>query len=81
MKLKEFLANINKLVAENPEVLDFDVIAAIDDEGNGFNRVNYPPSVGSFDGNEKEFDSESQINNPENGYEVENYPINAVCIN
>ena len=75
MKLKEFIANLNEFVKENPEALELDVITSKDSEGNGFNKVVYTPSVGSFD--DGDFYDEEQIN--EEGYE--DMEINAVCIN
>lgn len=48
MKLKEFLKTINQLIAENPEYLELEVITAKDDEGNGYNKVSYEPSVGQL---------------------------------
>ena len=46
MKLKDFLDNINKMVEENPSILDLDVVYARDPEGNGFYPVYYTPSIG-----------------------------------
>lgn len=43
MKLKAYLAELNKLVESNPEALEFEVVTSIDDEGNGYNIVNYEP--------------------------------------
>lgn len=67
MKLKDFAANINKLMEDRPETREFEVVSARDDEGNGFNLVSYEPSVGNYDGDEREFTEEKELN--------------AVCIN
>jgi hypothetical protein len=75
MKLKEFLANLNEFVKENPEALELDVITSKDDEGNGYNEVVYTPSIGNFE--DKDFTSKSSME--EEGYE--DMEINAVCIN
>ena len=75
MKLKEFLANLNEFVKENPEALELDVISSKDDEGNGYNEVIYTPSIGNFE--DKDFTSKSSME--EEGYE--DMEINAVCIN
>ena len=69
MKLKEYLENINKLAAENPEALEFEVISSIDDEGNGYKRIYYSPSLGSYD------DGEFFVSD---AYRLE---FNAICIN
>lgn len=57
MLLKEFIDNLNKIVEEDPSLLDLPVFAAIDEEGNGFNSVDFSPtclyasknSLGSLD--------------------------------
>lgn len=46
MKLKNFMENLNKLIEENPMVLELDVISSINGEGDGFNSVIYEPSIG-----------------------------------
>lgn len=62
MKLKAYLAELNKLVESNPEALEFEVVTSIDDEGNGYNIVNYGPGLGALvDG---EWDDEIEIGNP-----------------
>lgn len=76
MKLKEYLNNLNKLVKNNPELLDYTVVYSKDDEGNGFNEIYYDATIGKFD--EDEF--------LELGYDMEEYIIeekdcNAICIN
>lgn len=45
MKFKEYVELINKLAEENPESLEFDVIYAVDDEGNGYCRGVMGPSL------------------------------------
>lgn len=67
MKFKEYLENLNKLLSERPETGEFDVVTSKDDEGNGYNLVNYQPSVGSYDEDERDFTEEK--------------PLNAVCVN
>jgi len=52
MKLKQFLDNLNDLIKRNPEALEFEVISAIDEEGNGYNKIYYAPSMGHFDNGE-----------------------------
>jgi hypothetical protein len=67
MILKEFVEKLNKLMDERPETATFEVVTAIDDEGNGYNLVFYDPQVGHYDSNEKEFYQEKEVN--------------AVCVN
>ena len=50
MKLKDYLEELNKIVKEKPESLEWKVVYAKDDEGNGYQTVSYLPSYGSFDG-------------------------------
>jgi len=69
MKLRKFLENLNNMVAEDKSLLDFDVVTAIDDEGNGFKPVYYAPSTGKFDG--QDFDSNKEAN----------IKPNAICLN
>lgn len=56
MKLKEYIEKLNKLIAENPESLEMDVITSSDDEGNSYNEVHFAPSLGRLD-EDGEFDS------------------------
>lgn len=71
MILKEFLENINKLVEENPSLLNKDVIYSIDDEWNEFKKVHYEPSLWFYE--ENDF-----IQSTDEEFEWE---INCICIN
>lgn len=66
MKFKEYVENLNKLLAERPETAELDVVTSRDDEGNGYNLVHYPPSVGHLD-EDRDFTEEKEVN--------------AVCVN
>ena len=66
MNLRQYIGFLNELATENPEALDMPVVTSIDDEGNGFNDVNYKPALGEFAAGE--FDAESDS-------------PNAVCLN
>jgi hypothetical protein len=68
MILKEFINNLNEFILEHPEALDMQVITSIDDEGNGYNYVNYTPTIGFFEDDEFITESDENMNN-------------AVCIN
>jgi hypothetical protein len=58
MKFGEYLENLTELLQEHPELIDADVIFAADDEGNDYGIVNWIPSVGYFDKQEREFYTE-----------------------
>jgi len=90
MDLREFLKNINEMVAKNQDILDLVVVSSKDDEGNGFNIVNYSPSLGVYDVDEKDFSSEDSEdltedalfeNESDDDSDEEYEPINAICIN
>ena len=74
MKLKTYIKNLQKLIKENPDALGYDVVYSKDDEGNGFQKVQFDPSIGEFSG--REFDQE------EDGDEwLQEHSRNAICIN
>lgn len=80
MKLKEFLENIQRMVKEDPSLLELDVITSKDAEGNGYEEVYYSPSTGVYDSEEWEFvPSDSEDFEEEWGYTKED--INTICIN
>ena len=66
---------LQKFAEENPETLEFEVIYAEDDEGNGYGNIVYSPSKGVF--NEGEFFTENNLE--EEDYQLSD--MNAVCIN
>ena len=74
MNFKDYVNVLKKLLKENPELANAEVVYSTDDEGNGFSRVHYNPSIGHFDG--EEFRSKSDIED-----EDEEETPNAVCIN
>lgn len=79
MKLRDYIDGLNELVKEMPEALDFDVVSASDDEGNSYHIVNFGPSIGHFDTEERDFlSAEGWEPWDDNDEMPEN---NAVCIN
>lgn len=74
MKLKEYLQNLNKFVIKYPKALDYDVVYAKDDEGNGFREVNYGPYLGYLGAEGDDWVGSEECHE----CEVE---INSVCIN
>lgn len=66
MKLKEFMNNLQEMIKENPEILEFDVIYSSDDDGNGYGKLYTTPMVGLYEDGEFTTDDEEQ---------------NAICIN
>ena len=75
MTLKQYIEMLQKFVEENPETLEFEVIYAEDDEGNGYGNIVYSPSKGVFD--DGEFYTEKNLE--EGDYQPSD--MNAVCIN
>ena len=45
MKFKAYVESLNKLLEDRPEVAEFDVVTSKDDEGNGYQLVENPPSL------------------------------------
>ena len=79
MKLKQYLENLNDLVKEDPTALNMEVVAAIDDEGNGYNAIHYSPSLGVYNDEDREFSSDKE--DWEECNEDEEFKPNAICIN
>lgn len=78
MKLKEYLANLKKLVEENPDSLEYEVIYSIDNEGNAYKRVySWGPTLGIHDDNE--FCIIEDDEDEDDSYTKDD--INAICIN
>lgn len=71
MKFSQYVARINRLYAQHPEAHSFDVVTSKDDEGNGFVKVYYEPSIGYMTPN-----MESYSTKPEDKDRV-----NVVCLN
>ena len=74
---KDCLEELNQLAKDRPELLDLQVIAAADDEGNGYSPVYFSPSFGYYDEADRDFYSE---NSDEDEIESPG-PTNAVCLN
>lgn len=49
MKLKEYLENLNHHVAQKPEILEFEVVYATDEEGNSYKKVVFEPCIIYFE--------------------------------
>lgn len=76
MKLKEFIDNLNKLVVDRPETLEFDVVSAVDDEGNAYNLIYFTPTIGYYEQEDAMFESGGAM------LEDDEYRVpNAVCVN
>ena len=83
MKFKDYLNNLNKQLKENPEIGEYETIYSIDDEGNGYQIVNYDEaSIGHFDGEyHGEFIPKEHVDEEPEYYEDQDTTPNAVCIN
>jgi hypothetical protein len=75
MTLKEYIEGLQEFIKENPNALDLEVVTSKDDEGNGYNRVYYSPTLGQFEDNE--FIAYSQFDE----WERDDSDVNAVCVN
>ena len=53
MKLKSFLYTLNTMVDSDPALGELEVVVASSDDGNSYNRVEFSPTVGIFDGQEQ----------------------------
>ena len=62
MKLNEYVANLNKLLKDNPDIGELEIVTSIDDESNGYNEVSYFPSIGYYDKAEDRFTTGGRIN-------------------
>ena len=45
MKVKDYLNHLNKIIKENPQIKEYELIYSIDDEGNEYNKVNNLPAI------------------------------------
>ena len=54
MKLKEWYKDLQDMIKERPEILEWDLITSKDDEGNGYNYVHYGPATCLFDEEDRE---------------------------
>lgn len=77
MNLRKYYEQLGSFISDHPEALEYKVIYAKDDEGNGYNSVNYKPSLGLWD---LERDGDFTIVEYFEENEIEGSP-NAVCIN
>jgi hypothetical protein len=76
MNFKEYVESLQKLLKENPETANLEVIAAADDEGNDFNRVGYGPTLGHYS-EEGDFTAEESYE----VYDLHASDTNTICIN
>ncbi|AWY10331.1 hypothetical protein HYQ09_gp100 [Acinetobacter phage vB_AbaM_Konradin] len=56
MNLKQYLNHLNRLVKNDPELLNCKIVSASDDEGNVVKEVHFRPSVCKWDPIEEAFD-------------------------
>ena len=48
MKFKNYVENLQEFLKELPETAEMEVVTSIDDEGNGYNVVQFEPSIAQF---------------------------------
>jgi hypothetical protein len=57
MTLKEYKAALDEIIEANPKALDMQVIYSTDTEGNYFDTVDWPPTIGVYE--DHEFDEQA----------------------
>ena len=80
MKLKEYIEHLQKIAEKRPEALEWNLIYSIDDEGNGYNQINYEPSTCLFEFQDGELLSYEYDENDEE-IEVPEEKHNCIIIN
>ena len=48
MKFKDYVENLQEFLKNNPDTAEMEVVTSIDDEGNGYNIVQFGPSIAQF---------------------------------
>ena len=48
MKFKDYVKGLQEFLKNNPETAEMEVVTSIDDEGNGYNAVQFEPSIAQF---------------------------------
>lgn len=74
MTFRNYVNTLITMLKNNPEIEHYEVIYSYDDEGNGYQKVNFAPTV-MLSNNLQDYhiEVESSINEPEEG--------NVICIN
>jgi hypothetical protein len=80
MKFKKWLEIANEMAKERPELLEAEVVAASDDEGNSFNTVHFTPTPGCKLTNGGGFVTETYFESEADEYREE-LKVNAICLN
>jgi hypothetical protein len=78
MTLKQYIAQLNAVVKENPSAANFIVITSSDDEGNSYSPIYYSPTLGHYDSDDKNFVDEKSLK--DYGLNSKKH-IDAVCVN
>ena len=74
MTFRNYVNTLITMLKNNPEIEHYEVIYSQDDEGNGYQKVNFAPTVMLSDNlQDYHIEIESSINKPEEG--------NVICIN
>ena len=48
MKFKDYVKGLQEFLEKNPKTAEMEVVTSIDDEGNGYNVVQFGPSIAQF---------------------------------
>ena len=77
MKLNKYIESLQKVLKKHGNV---DVVYSIDDEGNGFEKVHFDPTVGFF--NDGDFvDTQNVKEYPDDYEHLVGKAPNCVCVN
>ena len=83
MKLKELMMSLNTQIKLDPTILERELMYVKNDEGNDYNLISFEPTLGLYDGNEREYISEDDILADDELYDNDNFKdwIKVICIN
>lgn len=78
MKASELVESLNEIIKKHG---DLKVVYSIDEEGNSFHEVGFPPLAGNFE--DREFIDEQSIIDEDKAGDLhkDDFPINSICIN
>ena len=48
MKFNDYVKSLQQFLEKNPETAEMEAVTSIDDEGNGYNAVQFGPSIAQF---------------------------------
>jgi hypothetical protein len=79
MKLEEYTNALNKMIKDNPEAKNYELIYSSDSEGNSFHPVEWLPTTG-FYSEDGDFIPEDHFDEWQEDYDA-SLEINSICLN